>query len=64
MPKVMKLYCHAFRKNADGSWDSIISTDIQDEVGAIRIPPGMTFLTGKLFCGIDVVAALEQTCPQ
>ncbi len=50
----------AFKKNSDGSWTSVHATDIQAPVGAIRIPPGMTFNAGKTLIGIDLVEVLER----
>jgi len=55
--------CQAFAKNNDGSWTSILSTDVNTPTGTIRIPPGMTFIKGKTLLGEDVVELLEKNCP-
>jgi hypothetical protein len=55
------LSTEAFTKNSDGSWTSIHVTDIQIPIGAIRIPPGMTFRAGKTLDGVDLVEVLERT---
>ena len=51
----------AFSKNSDGSWTCVQVTDIYAPIGAIRINPGMTFRKGRMFCGIDVAALLDQS---
>ena len=49
-----------FTKNPDGSWTSIHTTDIQAPIGAIRIPPGMTFRAGKTLNGLDLTEVLDR----
>ena len=55
--------CQSFRKNDDGSWISILTTDIATPTGSIRIPAGMTFVKGKTLLGEDVAGLLEKNCP-
>jgi hypothetical protein len=54
--------CKAFRKNPDGSWESVLITDIQAPIGTIRIQPGTVFRKGGKLSGVDIFSMLEQNC--
>jgi hypothetical protein len=49
----------AYKKNKDGSWVSVQVNDINTPYGIIRIPPGMTFIKGRKFSGIDFAELLD-----
>jgi hypothetical protein len=48
-----------FRKNSDGSWTSIIAIRLTGPLVQVRIEPGMTFVPGELFIGVDVAMTLD-----
>lgn len=50
----------AYKKNPDGTWSTIINTDIVAPIGDIRIGKGVVFSRGQKICGIDVVELLDQ----
>ena len=62
MQQTISTVCQAFTRNPDGSWTSITPADIQTEVGAIRIPPGMTFIKDRPVWSIDVTVFLDENC--
>ena len=54
--------CTAFKKNTDGSWETVKNTDVRGNVGDIRLPPGAVFKKGAKLNGIEIAALLEQHC--
>lgn len=54
--------CSAFQRNPNGSWTSIKSVTINGPNGQIQISPGMTFIRGVLFMGLDLAAWLDENC--
>ncbi len=62
MQQAVSIRCAPFKKNPDGSWSSVQPADIQTPVGAIRIPPGMTFVKNRPLWGVDVAAYLDENC--
>lgn len=56
--------CSAFRRNNDGSWESVQNTDINAPIGSLRVQPGTVFKKGGKLCGVDIVSLLEQNCGQ
>jgi hypothetical protein len=54
--------CNSFVKNSDGSWT--VTQKVYIPVQKIRVNEGVTFTSDQLFLGIDMVARLNNACPQ
>ena len=55
LPEIKK----PFRKNADDSWTCMTGTVLAGPLVRVSIKPGMGFLPGQWFVGMDVAAHLE-----
>jgi hypothetical protein len=56
-----RLVCADFQRNPDGSW-----TPVRPVVICPGVPTraGVMFEKGVIFCGVNVVATLNQQCPR
>jgi hypothetical protein len=48
-----------FRKNSDGTWTCIMPAIIYGPIVRVRIEPGITFVQGRQFVGVDVAGILD-----
>ena len=48
-----------FRREPDGAWKCVSSTEITTVMGRIQIVEGTRFTPGTIFMGVDIVPLLE-----